>query len=191
MAKKINGARKKRRWLVWLIEIVIILAIVLGIRSWKQQGTVSGFAPEFDEITLQGQQVSLEDYRGKPVLLHFWASWCGTCELEQSGISRVAENWPVITVAYNSGEVDAVKRYMERKGITDWVTIIDNGGALTEQYGVIGVPASFVIDGNGYIRFRDVGLVSPWGFRLRMWVTDKIFGHRSVQELLGDGVSQQ
>ncbi|MEZ5479684.1 MAG: hypothetical protein R3E95_20065 [Thiolinea sp.] len=52
---------------------------------------------------------------------------------------------------------------MERKGIDNWVTIVDNEGELASQYGVIGVPTSYIIDKNGAIRFREVGLTSGWG----------------------------
>lgn len=170
-----RGIKKKRRWLVWLFELLIILAIVFAIRHYQQRTLISGAAPVFDEITLQGEPLSLDDYAGKPVMLHFWASWCGTCEFEQDSISKLNSEWPVVTVAYNSGEAEEVRRYMERKGIDNWTTIIDNSGELAREYGVVAVPTSYVLDKVGQIRFREVGLSSGWGLRLRLWATDKFF----------------
>ncbi|MEZ5534646.1 MAG: redoxin domain-containing protein [Thiolinea sp.] len=172
---KVKAVRKKRRWLVWLFELMIIVAIVLAIRTYQQRTLISGEAPVFDEVTLQGEQISLENYQGRPVMLHFWASWCGTCEFEQNSISGLGKDWPLVTVAYSSGEAEEVRRYMERKGIDNWTTIVDNDGELAQEYGVIAVPTSYVLDKAGQIRFREVGLSSGWGLRLRMWFTEKFF----------------
>ncbi|MEZ5479683.1 MAG: redoxin domain-containing protein [Thiolinea sp.] len=109
MGLRSSKGRTGRRWLIWLFEFLIILAIIFTVRGWQQRSLISGAAPEFDEITLQGEPVALADYRGQPVMLHFWASWCGTCEFEQSSISKIAKDWPLVTVAYNSGEAESVK----------------------------------------------------------------------------------
>lgn len=166
--------RRPKRWLKWGIEILIVLVLVLGVRAWHQRTLIAGEAPTFNEIGLKGEEVSLATYRGKPLLLHFWASWCAICELEQGSINSVVqEGWPMVTIAYSSGEAEEIKRYMERKGISSWVTIVDNDGELARQYGVIGVPTSYVLDSEGSIRFSEVGMSSSWGLRLRLWLAEK------------------
>ncbi|MGB0846251.1 MAG: redoxin family protein [Thiolinea sp.] len=175
MSNKAGAGRKKRRWLIWLFELFIILAIVFAIRGWQQRSLVSGSAPEIDEITVQGEQISLEEFKGKPLLLHFWSSVCSTCDFQQSGLSELAKDWKLVTIAYHSGEAEAVQRYMERENITDWVTIVDNDGELAQEYGVSGVPTSFVLDGEGRIRFREVGLTSGWGLKFRLWLAKTLF----------------
>lgn len=163
---------KKRRWLRWSLEALIILAIIFGVRTWQQHGMLEGEAPDFERTALSGAVIHLDDYRGQPVLLHFWASWCPMCELEQGSISSIAKDWKVITVAFQSGGEEEVQRYMERKNITEWVTIVDADGSLSGQYGIKGVPTSYVLDEEGVIRFREVGLTSGWGLRLRLWMAD-------------------
>ncbi|HMT94112.1 protein disulfide oxidoreductase [uncultured Thiothrix sp.] len=165
--------KRSRRWVKWGIELAIVLVLIFGVRAWQQRTLIVGEAPAFNEIDLQGQEVSLAAYRGKPMLLHFWASWCPICEMEQGSINSVIKaGWPLITVAYSSGEAEEVKRYMERKGISDWITIVDNDGELARQYGVVGVPTSYVLDSEGSISFREVGASTSWGLRLRLWVTE-------------------
>ncbi len=175
MSVKAGGVRKQRRWLVWLFEFLVILAIVFVIRGWQQRSLVSGAAPEIDEITVRGDQIALDDYQGQPVLLHFWASTCSTCDLQQQSLSELAKHWNLVTVAYNSGEAEAVQRYIEREGIQDWTTIVDNDGGIAREYGVNGVPASFVLDGSARIRFKEVGLTSGWGLRFRLWLAGVLF----------------
>lgn len=175
MNSRAGGTRKKRRWLIWLFEILIILAIVFAIRGWQQRSLISGIAPGIDEITVRGDQIALEDFQGKPVLLHFWSSTCSTCDWQQKSLSELAQQGSLVAVAYNSGETEVVQRYIEREGMQDWAIIVDNDGDIAQEYGVSGVPTSFVLDGAGRIRFKEVGLTSGWGLKFRLWLTDKLF----------------
>ena len=164
---------KKRRWLRFLLEILLIIAIVIGIRAWQQKDLVSGVAPSFQSVMIDGKTVNLEDYSGKPLLIHFWASWCPFCKFEESSITEIQDDWSVLSVAYQSGNKDEVVKHMQERGIESWPTIIDADSRLAELFGVKGVPTSYIIDGNGNIRFTEVGLTSGWGLRARMWWADK------------------
>jgi peroxiredoxin len=168
--------KKKARWKRWTIEILVILAIYFGIKTWQQHGMVSGEAPDIMMMSTQNELVSLDTYRDKPVLIHFWATWCRICELEQDWITDIAKDWPVITIAFDSGSEEQIKRYIERHGLEDWTVIIDKDGSLAEHYGVTAVPSTYVVDSQGNIRFREMGLTTAWGWRARLWFTDKIDG---------------
>ncbi len=160
---------KKRRWLRFLLEILVIAAFVFGIRAWQQKDMVSGVAPPFQSVFIDGKTVNLEDYRGKPLLLHFWAEWCPFCKLEEGTITDLTKDYQVLTVAYQSGDKAEVLKHMRKQGIESWPTIVDADSRLADSYGVKGVPTSLIIDGNGNIRFSEVGLTSSWGLRLRLW----------------------
>lgn len=168
-----NPKKKKKRWLRFLIEIIIIIAIVFAIRAWQQKDMVTGVAPSFQSVLLDGKTVNLEDYTGKPVLIHFWAEWCPFCKLEEGSISSIQEDWPVLTVAYQSGDKSDVKKHMKERNIEAWPTIVDQDSRLAELFGVKGVPTSYIVDGDGNIRFVEVGLTSSWGLRARLWWADK------------------
>ena len=170
---KPSNTPKKRRWLRFLLEILLIVAIVIGIRTWQQKDLVNGVAPSFQSVMLDGKTVNLEDYSGKPLLIHFWASWCPFCKFEESSITDIQKDWSVSSVAYQSGNKDEVLEHMQERGIESWPTIIDADSRLAELFGVKGVPTSYIIDGNGNIRFTEVGLTSGWGLRARMWWADK------------------
>ena len=169
---------KKYRWLRWLLEVCIIVGIIAGFRWWQHHDLVDGVAPHFSATTLQGQPISLQQYQGKPVLLHFWASWCPMCELEQDSINALQQqkDWQVITIAFQSGNTADVQRYVERENISNWVILVDEDGKLSAQYGIHVVPTTYVLDANGVIRFREVGLTSSWGLRIRLWLTALLYG---------------
>jgi len=183
--EKQNKPVKKRRWLRWLLEILVIAGLVFAIRAWQQKDLVSGVAPDFQSITLAGKPIALKDYQGKPLLLHFWATWCPFCKFEESSLSSIKNDWQVLTVAYQSGEKPEVIKHMKQQNIEDWPTILDSNSHLAEQFGVTGVPTTYIIDGDGNIRFTEVGLTSGWGLRARLWWADKIkVNKKEVAELI-------
>jgi peroxiredoxin len=169
---KVVKPTKQRRWVRWLIELAIFVVIIFGIRAWQHRGMVDGVAPDFERVALNGANVHLAAYRGKPVLLHFWADWCPMCAMEQGSISGIAKDYAVITVAFPPEGTEDIPHYMERKQITDWVTIVDTDGKLAQQYGVHAVPANYIIDKNGKISFAEMGISSSWGLRIRLWLAE-------------------
>jgi thiol-disulfide isomerase/thioredoxin len=169
---KQNKPEKKRRWLRLLVELLIIVALVFAIRAWQQKDMVTGVAPNFQSVMLDGKLVSLEDYRGKPLLLHFWASWCPFCKFEESGVSKIMDDWQVLTVAYQSGSKAEIEKHMKERKIADWPTVSDPDSYLADLFGVKGVPTTLILDGEGNIRFTEVGVTSAWGLRARLWWAD-------------------
>ncbi|WP_420427411.1 protein disulfide oxidoreductase [Algiphilus sp.] len=158
------------RWRRWLVDALIIVMIVAGVRLWMQRGMADGEAPEIAASTLDGTPVLLSQYADEPVLVHFWATWCAVCGLTQAGVDRLAEDRPVLTVALRSGTVEEVERHLQREGLRHPV-LLDPDGAIAARFGVQGVPASFIVDTQGRIRFRNTGLTPAWELRLRMaWI---------------------
>jgi len=102
------------------------------------------------------------------MLLQFWATWCPVCRLEQGSIDAVARDYPVLAVSLDEMNAADLQAWMVGQGVS-YPVAIDDSGELARLYGITGVPASFVIDGNGEIRFTEVGYTSETGLRLRLW----------------------
>ena len=128
-----------------------------------------GKAPPLAGSDLAGEPVSLAEYRGKPVLLHFWATWCGVCKVEQHNIDAVSRDLPVLSVASQSGGASEVATFVREHGIAPRV-VVDEQSVLASRFGVQAFPASFVIDGEGEIRHVEVGYTTELGLRARMWL---------------------
>jgi thiol-disulfide isomerase/thioredoxin len=150
-------------------EALVVLLLILGIRAWQQSGIASGPAPALAGVLLDGKPVALAAFAGRPVLVHFWATWCPICSAEQGSIDALARDTPVITVAMQSGEHDAVVQHM-RKETLSFPVLNDPDGVIAAQWGVRAVPASFIVDGAGQIRFVEVGYTTGIGLRLRLWL---------------------
>lgn len=160
-----------RAWKHWRLvrEVAIVLAVVFAVRAYQQRDAVSGVAPAFEARALDGTPVALADYRGKPVLVHFWASWCGVCRASQSNFDAVARDWPVLSVASHSGSAAQVAAYVEQHGIEPRV-VVDASSALAKRFGVSAFPTSFVLDADGKIRHVEVGYTTEAGLRARLWL---------------------
>lgn len=162
-------------WRRHLGTLAMVAVALLGAHAWQTRHVPSGPAPDFSALavsTQDGAVLGLAQWRaahpGQPVALHFWAEWCAICKLEQHSVTRVASDWPVLTVAMQSGDVAAVRRTLAQRGL-NWPTVIDADGALAARYGFRAVPAFVAIDPAGRISATSVGYTSEIGMRLRLW----------------------
>ena len=162
-------------WRRHLGTLAVVAVARLGPHAWQTRQVPSGPAPDVGALavsTQDGAVLGLAQWRaahpGQPVALHFWAEWCAICKLEQHSVTRVASDWPVLTVAMQSGDVAAVRRTLAQRGL-NWPTVIDADGALAARYGFRAVPAFVAIDPAGRISATSVGYTSEIGMRLRLW----------------------
>jgi thiol-disulfide isomerase/thioredoxin len=152
----------------WIIELSIIMIVLLAVRFWMQRDVVSGVAPNISAITLKGQHFDLYKDQRRPMLVHFWATWCPVCKLEQSNIENTAKDHPVITIAMQSGNNDELSEFMQAEKLS-FAVINDESGMLSRSYNIRGVPVSFIIDKENKIEFVEVGYTTELGLRMRLW----------------------
>jgi len=153
----------------WLRDVLIVVVALVGIRAYQQRDLPNGPAPPFEGDLLDGSRAALAVYRGEPLLVHFWATWCGVCRMEQGSLDAIAADRPVLSIASRSGDAAAVSTYVTSHQVKPGV-IVDSSGALAERYGVHAFPTTFVLDRNGDIRFREVGYTTELGLRARLWL---------------------
>jgi cytochrome c biogenesis protein CcmG, thiol:disulfide interchange protein DsbE len=132
-----------------------------GVSSMPGPGPI---APAFELDLLDGSgSVDLGRYSGRPVVLNFWASWCGPCKDETGPLEHAWERWSkrgVQIVGIDTRDsADAAQAFVEGHGIT-YPIAVDASGATADRYGVTGMPQTFVISGDGRIVSRTVGPIT-------------------------------
>ena len=151
-------------WKKIVLEVLIIALLYWGIRYYQQQDIVKGQAPVLQGVMLNQKAINWSDYRGKPLLIHFWATWCRVCQFEQDSIEAIAKDYQVITIASWS---DDTREYMQKHGL-NYSVLDDPQGQWAKHYGISAVPVSFMLDADGKITFIESGYSSEIGLRLRL-----------------------
>lgn len=162
--------RDPRRWRRWGLEALILAAIVAAVTLWQNRGLATGAAPPLAGLRNDGAPADLAEKvgAGETVLVVFWAAWCPVCRAEEGNIAAVAADWPAVSVAMQSGDAAAVSRHLQERGVA-LPAIVDASGALAAGWGVRSVPAHFIVDPAGKVRFRVVGYATRLGLRARLW----------------------
>jgi thiol-disulfide isomerase/thioredoxin len=123
---------------------------------------VGDVAPDFELERIDGGTLRLSDLRGKPVLVNFWATWCGPCVLEMPNIQKYYEQFPgeFEVVAVNSDESKlAVEKFVKNIGVT-FPVVLDPRLLTQSQYRPRGLPTTFILDGEGKVLAQHIGLMS-------------------------------
>lgn len=171
---KENGAPEKSRprWQRWALEGLIFLTIFIVFQLWQARDTPRGAAPHFAGQQVDGQPFDLTEWRtqhpGQVQLLYFWADWCPICKTTAGNVSSISADWPVTSIATQSGDAAQVAKFMRESGYR-WPTLPDPNGEILKKYGLPGTPAFIIINPAGDIRFVSIGFTSEIGLRLRLW----------------------
>ncbi|WP_409305650.1 peroxiredoxin family protein [Peribacillus sp. SCS-155] len=157
--------------LIMLSAIAIVQAIqpdkeTAAVNKADDPGglTVGVKAPDFTLVNLNGQKVKLSDYRGKKVLLNFWATWCPPCKKEMPDLEKLhtTSGEDIVVLAVNDDPQNDVKGFAQDLNLT-FPILLDNEKAsesVTEAYQVMSLPTSFFIDKNGVIQDKFVGAMT-------------------------------
>ncbi|WP_010529640.1 redoxin domain-containing protein [Lentibacillus jeotgali] len=124
---------------------------------------VGDMAPDFKLETLEGEEVSLSDYRGQRVVVNFWATWCRPCRAEMPDMQKFYEDKDVEILAVNLTSSES-----SQSGIQDFVdayqltfpVLMDKNSEVANQYQIKPIPSSFMIDSSGRIQFKALGAMN-------------------------------
>jgi cytochrome c biogenesis protein CcmG/thiol:disulfide interchange protein DsbE len=149
------------------IFLVLLVFLAVGLKLNPREvpsPLIDKPAPAFQLMRLDdpSQTVKVEDLRGKVWLLNVWASWCVACMQEHPILVEFSRSGtlPIYGLNYKDTR-DAAQAWLAKNGNPYSVSIVDADGRVGIDYGVYGVPETFLIDKQGVIRFKQIGPVTP------------------------------
>lgn len=150
--------RQHRKWIqsVILTAVLLIGAYTIGSSLFAKEDIPreGSVAPDFALTDLAGEKVRLSDFRGKPVIVNFWGSWCDPCIREMPAIQRQYELWKdkgLVVLGVNLDESKVtVQSFVKQTGVT-FPILFDQGLRMRDRYAVRYYPTTFFIDANGKI----------------------------------------
>ncbi|MFF5398481.1 TlpA disulfide reductase family protein [Peribacillus butanolivorans] len=117
---------------------------------------IGAAAPDFSLKTLDGKQVNLSDYKGKKVMLNFWATWCPPCKKEMPDMQKYSQQAgdDVVILAVNIDPENDVQAFVEDNGITFTIPLDSQSAKnpVNERYKILSIPTTYFIDSKGIIR---------------------------------------
>ena len=151
-----------------VVALVVALGIYVGYHKARRPGsslahlTQSSPAPDFSLQSLDGKTMRLSDFRGKAVLLNFWATWCGPCKIEMPWFIDLQKEYgsqglQIVGVAMDDASKEDIAKFAKDMGV-NYPILIGKDSVGEEYGGVNGLPESFLIARDGHIVDRIIGL---------------------------------
>ncbi len=142
---------------IFLIALLLYIGLMQEGAEHQTRVSTGDKAPDFTLKTLEGKEVRLSDYKGKVVLINFWASWCPPCRAEMPLFEDVYKRYrdkgfEILAISTDVNE-EAVHKFL--KDIKVSFPILMDDGKVSEIYGITGLPTSYLLDRDGkVIRIR-------------------------------------
>ena len=155
------------------IAIVVVVGgawFLTAMRPSDDPGEVvelSGPMPEITGEAVAGGTVGPENYRNRPVVVNFWATWCGPCRREQPALQRLAQEYEgrVAFIGINHTDDQAAAReYVRQYGVT-YPSLFDPAGEVAFDFEIPYLPATVIVDADGQLRYRLLGAQPESSFR--------------------------
>ncbi len=159
--------RKLTLILLPVLTALVLLALACQSKEEESPDTSSitseskeQIAPDFSLKSFDGREVKLSDLRGKPVVLNFWASWCGPCRLELPILEKMWQIYKddgVVFLGVNVMDIqDEARVFIDNFGLS-YTNLENPSGDIASKYGAVALPVTFFIDKEGKIRDKNFG----------------------------------
>lgn len=157
--------RLPRRVLVLAAVLPLLLVVLIGAALYAggrfgSRTAIGSVAPDFSLVDLDGNEVHLAELRGRPVIVNFWASWCGPCVeefplLREAAEENVGEGLVVLGIVYQDRS-ESARAFMQDNG-GSWQALIDPDQRVASAYNIFAPPETFFIGRDGRIVGRHFG----------------------------------
>jgi len=141
-----------------IIKSILIITVVLNAYSYYRSQNLNT-----EKLSLQN--ISLNE---KPIMIHFWSTWCPVCKIEAPNIQKVSKDYNVLTIASQSGTDKEIQEYLQEHNV-NFKFINDFDNSYAEQFNITVFPTTLIYDKDKNLIFSEVGYTSTFGLYLRMW----------------------
>jgi peroxiredoxin len=162
----------KKRWSLKYIlkEVVVtflILFIVSMVLNYIRKPDINENIYSYELTDIQNGSIDFNQYRGRPLVVHFWGTWCPVCRVEASNIEKISKKYNLITIAVNSGSDEDINKFLKEHQLS-YRVISDKDAHLAKKFNIEVYPTTLIYDKNGELRFTEVGYSTTLGLQARL-----------------------
>jgi len=166
------SSNTKEKWTLKHIVKEILSTLVLFfflslLINYLRQPNITENIYDYKLQDIKGNSIDFSSYEGKPLVVHFWGTWCPTCRIETSNIEDISENYNLISIVVNSGENKAIKEFMEEHELTFRV-VNDQSSNVANKFNIGAYPTTLIYDSKGKLKFTEMGYSTKVGLKARL-----------------------
>jgi len=158
------GIKKIAKEMVVTLLMIFVISMVI---NYIRKPDINENIYKLELTDIEGKKVNISEYKNRPLVVHFWATWCPTCKFEAPNIERVSKNYKVLTIAVNSGSDELLRTYMQKNGLT-YKVINDKTGLLSKRFNIEAYPTTLIYNAKGDLKFTEVGYTTTLGLKSRL-----------------------
>jgi len=158
--------RKIKEYLKEALIFGVLLTVVLNGVSYYRSLDLNKDKLNIDTFKLIDNSV-YKVKSDKPILVHFWATWCPTCKFESPNVDTISKDYEVITIAVQSGSKENIQKYLDEHGLR-FNVVNDSDGALSQKFNIQVFPTTLIYDKEKNLKFSEVGYTTTAGLYSRM-----------------------
>ena len=147
--------KKSKKYLTEFMKLFVLLAIILNVVSYYRSLDLNKEKLDIDTFELLDNSM-YKVPQNKPILIHFWATWCPTCKFESTNIDKISKDYEVITIAVESGSKEEIQKYLDEHKLT-FKVVNDKDGFFSRNFNIKVYPTTIIYDKDKKQKFSDVG----------------------------------
>ena len=160
---------KLKKYLKEAAIFVVVLTIAANALSYYRSMDLNKESLKIERFSLlDGSTYQVQ--KSKPILVHFWATWCPTCKFEAPNIEKISKDYEVITIATQSGSNEDIQDYLNEHHLSFRV-VNDEDGIFSRVFNIKAFPTTFIYNANHELQFSEVGYTTTAGLYSRMALT--------------------
>lgn len=157
---------KLKKYIKEFLITVVLLTIFANAFSYYRSMDLNKDSLDLETVKLL-DNTTYTLPNNKPIMIHFWATWCPTCKFEAPNIQRISKEYEVLTIAVQSGSKEDIEKYMKKHNLS-FKVVNDSTGYYSQKFKIKAFPTTFIYNKNKELKFTEVGYTTTAGLYSRM-----------------------
>ena len=164
MSKKGWNIKNFFKEIIYTVIIFFLISIVL---NYIRKPDIKENIYDYRLVDTYGKSIDLSNYKGEPLVVHFWATWCPICKLEASNIDELSKEYNVVSIAVTSGSNKDINEFMQKRQLS-YRVVSDKDGNLAKKFNISAYPTTLIYTKDGKLKFTEVGYSTTVGLKARL-----------------------